>query len=114
EEEISKYYRSYRTSCLNNVSETFKYTYLNKEYHYTLYYYDQAGNLVQTVPPKGVYPLDTTQVRNFLAGSRSEPQHLLKTNYSYNSFNSLIAQHTPDSDTSKFWYDKKGQLRLSQ
>ncbi|RBL89109.1 RHS repeat-associated core domain-containing protein [Chitinophaga flava] len=24
------------------------------EYHYTLYYYDQAGNLVKTIPPKGV------------------------------------------------------------
>lgn len=24
------------------------------EYHYTLYYYDQAGNLVKTVPPAGV------------------------------------------------------------
>ena len=22
-------------------------------YHYTLYYYDQGGNLVQTVPPAG-------------------------------------------------------------
>ncbi|SDF70720.1 RHS repeat-associated core domain-containing protein [Chitinophaga filiformis] len=27
-------------------------------YHYTLYYYDQAGNLVRTVPPEGVHPLD--------------------------------------------------------
>ncbi|WP_423735448.1 RHS repeat-associated core domain-containing protein [Chitinophaga caseinilytica] len=28
-----------------------------QEYHYTLYYYDQAGNLVRTVPPEGVSPL---------------------------------------------------------
>lgn len=27
------------------------------EYHYTLYYYDQAGNLIKTVPPEGVNPL---------------------------------------------------------
>ncbi|SCC64058.1 hypothetical protein GA0116948_1267, partial [Chitinophaga costaii] len=27
-------------------------------YHYTLYYYDQAGNLVRTVPPEGVDLLD--------------------------------------------------------
>jgi hypothetical protein len=27
-------------------------------YHFTLYYYDQAGNLVRTVPPEGVHLLD--------------------------------------------------------
>lgn len=26
-------------------------------YHYTLYYYDQAGNLIRTIPPEGVHPL---------------------------------------------------------
>ncbi|PWV56687.1 RHS repeat-associated core domain-containing protein [Chitinophaga sp. S165] len=31
-------------------------------YHYTLYYYDQAGNLVRTVPPEGVHPLDEVLV----------------------------------------------------
>ncbi|MBN8785275.1 MAG: hypothetical protein J0G98_19605 [Terrimonas ferruginea] len=36
--------------------ETFTASYLPKEYHYTLYYYDQAGNLVKTVPPAGVRP----------------------------------------------------------
>lgn len=28
------------------------------EYHYTLYYYDQSGNLVKTIPPAGVQPVD--------------------------------------------------------
>jgi RHS repeat-associated protein len=27
------------------------------EYHYTLYYYDQSGNLVKTIPPEGVHLL---------------------------------------------------------
>ncbi|WP_341839418.1 hypothetical protein [Chitinophaga caseinilytica] len=27
------------------------------EYHYTLYYYDQSGQLVKTIPPEGVVPL---------------------------------------------------------
>jgi len=31
------------------------------EYHYTLYYYDQSGNLVKTIPPAGVQLLDTAQ-----------------------------------------------------
>src|SRR5690606_13734491 len=51
EEEVSRYLRSARTGCLEGVSEGLEYTYENKEYHHTLYYYDQAGNLVQTVPP---------------------------------------------------------------
>jgi YD repeat-containing protein len=32
------------------------------EYHYTLYYYDQSGNLVKTVPPKGVTYLSDNDI----------------------------------------------------
>ncbi|MCF6406417.1 hypothetical protein L3C95_26210 [Chitinophaga filiformis] len=31
-------------------------------YHYTLYYYDQAGNLLRTIPPEGVVLLDAASV----------------------------------------------------
>lgn len=31
-------------------------------YHYTLYYYDQAGNLLRTIPPEGVTLLDAAAV----------------------------------------------------
>lgn len=37
------------------------------EYHYTLYYYDQSGNLVKTVPPEGVAFLDETQLADLKA-----------------------------------------------
>ncbi|HEU4717042.1 MAG TPA: hypothetical protein VFU15_04385, partial [Bacteroidia bacterium] len=47
----------YRSHCMQAV-ENFTDTYTEKEYHFTLYYYDQAGNLVKTVPPEGVEPLD--------------------------------------------------------
>ena len=30
-------------------------------YHYTLYYYDQADNLIRTVPPEGVHLLPSSQ-----------------------------------------------------
>ncbi|PJJ79983.1 RHS repeat-associated core domain-containing protein [Mucilaginibacter auburnensis] len=33
------------------------------KYHYTLYYYDQADNLVRTVPPEGVKLLDDSQLK---------------------------------------------------
>ncbi|MFY0256543.1 hypothetical protein ACDQ55_21630, partial [Chitinophaga sp. 30R24] len=46
---------SYLNSCMQAASgEVFTMTHALSEYHYTLYYYDQAGNLVKTVPPAGV------------------------------------------------------------
>ncbi len=46
--------QAYVEGAINSVIENFYEFHDNKEYHYTLYYYDRAGNLVQTVPPKGV------------------------------------------------------------
>ena len=43
-----------KSIALGNATETFTADYLSSEHHYTLYYYDQAGSLVQTVPPAGV------------------------------------------------------------
>jgi YD repeat-containing protein len=107
-------YAAYQTRCLSGVSEALRYTYASKEYHYTLYYYDQAGNLAQTVPPEGVKPLTPAQVASFLAGNRTDPPHTLRSRYQYNSLNALVAQHTPDGGESRFFYNEKGQLRLSQ
>jgi RHS repeat-associated protein len=44
----------FSSSCLNNINEIFEVNYSEMEYHYTLYYYDQAGNLTRTVPPMAV------------------------------------------------------------
>lgn len=33
-------------------------------YHYTLYYYDQAGQLIRTIPPEGVVPLTDAEVED--------------------------------------------------
>ena len=114
--EASSFYQSYRTACLGQATETLEYTYTPQEYHYTLYYYDQSGLLVQTVPPEGVKPLTTAQVSNVLSGSTTTPppSHTFKTTYRYNSLNQLTGQHTPDAGQSAFYYDSFGQLRLSQ
>ncbi|HEV7782030.1 MAG TPA: LamG-like jellyroll fold domain-containing protein, partial [Chitinophagaceae bacterium] len=37
------------------------------EYHYTLYYYDQSGNLVKTIPPEGVQLLDNGSIASVQA-----------------------------------------------
>ena len=68
---------------------------------------------MQTVPPKGVHPLTPAQVDSFDIVA-VDPPHTLTTRYQYNSLNQLIWQKTPDAGESQFWYNDKGQLRLSQ
>jgi RHS repeat-associated protein len=64
-EYIKEFMRDYREAyfakCLS-ITPSLLMTGDQKEYHYTLYYYDQSGNLVKTVPPKGVTYLNQTEV----------------------------------------------------
>jgi RHS repeat-associated protein len=113
EEEVTNYYNTFRTNCQQLANERLTYSYVPKEFHYTLYYYDQAGNLVQTVPPQGVKPLTAAQV-NAYPGTKVNPAHELITLYQYNSLNQLLYQKTPDAGESRFWYNDKSQLKLSQ
>jgi len=110
EQQVSAYSNIYRTNCINSAAEQLNYSYAPKEYHYTLYYYDQANNLVQTVPPVGVIPLNDTDANSATPPS---PQHKLITRYQYTSINQLTWQCTPDAGVSEFVYDKKSQLRVS-
>lgn len=56
-EEVKRVYRAeYIKDCAATKGKL-SITHTENEYHYTLYYYDQAGNLVRTVPPEGVEPL---------------------------------------------------------
>ncbi len=77
-------------------------------HHYTLYYYDRAGQLMKTVPPAGVRPLDLTNLQH-----PAYPDHKLVTNYTYNSLGQLVRQHTPDGGDTRFYYNSAGQLRFS-
>ena len=111
--------QKYINKCLEAYRyESFTVTHPKREYHYTLYYYDQAGNLVRTVPPAGVQEIDTTVLKQVLAAraanSELVPAHTLVTDYRYNTLNQVVAQHSPDGGTSKFWYDRLGRLSISQ
>ncbi|MEO5643457.1 MAG: YCF48-related protein, partial [Bacteroidia bacterium] len=102
----------YRQHCLGAV-ENFTATYTDKEYHFTLYYYDQAGNLVKTVPPEGVelLPLDSVGdslqvvIQNDRLNSTHTvfTQHRMATHYEYNSLNQLVRQSMPDQDNMDIW-----------
>jgi RHS repeat-associated protein len=51
--ERKKFRNNYISTCLANQA-SMKLRGTEYEYHYTLYYYDQSGNLVKTIPPAGV------------------------------------------------------------
>ncbi|MES2773902.1 MAG: hypothetical protein V4722_06940, partial [Bacteroidota bacterium] len=136
EEAYAEYVQSARNNFINSWNkkclqvaglETFTVTHEQDEYHYTLYYYDQGGNLVKTVPPAGVRPHfygNLSDPDDFLkkvkisraAGTNSVPNidHTLYTRYLYNSLNQVVIQKTPDAGVSKFYYDALGRLVVSQ
>lgn len=111
---------AYYNRCMQAAQlETFTVTSQVSEYHYTLYYYDQAGSLVKTVPPAGVQAnYDATWLQG-VADARAnnqtvQPVHTLPTNYRYNTLGQLVQQQTPDAGLSSYWYDRLGRLVLSQ
>ncbi|NUY82703.1 hypothetical protein HUK80_17505, partial [Flavobacterium sp. MAH-1] len=117
--------RDYINAAMQTVAEKFDMTYADKEYQYTLYYYDQAGNLIKTVAPQGVKRMsdtsgiDTYRNANTAANHVAEdngllPQHNFDTQYRYNSLNQLVWQKTPDAGESRFAYDALGRIIASQ
>ena len=113
----------YKAKCLGaKYTEQFYAEYQPKEYHYTLYFYDQAGNLVKTLPPAAVKPNFGAAFLDSVATQRDagndymnyRNNQLLATNYRYNTLNQVVEQKTPDAGISRFWYDRLGRLVVSQ
>jgi RHS repeat-associated protein len=123
---------NYIKQGMSTVKENLGMTYSDQEYQYTLYYYDQAGNLTQTVPPEGVKRFSPTEITaknssieyykqshsplavNSTEDSTLLPNHSMKTQYKYNSLNQLVWQQTPDGGITKFAYDALGRIIASQ
>jgi RHS repeat-associated protein len=110
----------YRAKCLQAYKyEKFTVSHTVSEYHYTLYYYDQAGNLVKTIPPAGVMPnYDSVWLESVAAARTAKqvkvPAHALPTQYRYNTLNQVTTQKSPDGGKTDFWYDRLGRLALSR
>ncbi len=124
-----EFINSYLEHALSTPVENFNMLYRDKEYQYTLYYYDQAGNLLQTVPPEGVDRFTEEELEDGglnkaindhrAANTATEnpallPDHELITQYRYNSLNQLVWQETPDGGETRFAYDKLGRIIASQ
>ena len=119
QQEADQLTRQFQEQCvaLKNQQETFTVSYQLGYYHYTLYYYDRAGNLMKTVPPAGVVPLTAAQLAALKPTDRRTwptPAHQLPTTYAYNSLHQLVGQQSPDGGATQFYYNGKGQLRFSQ
>ncbi|MBO9204218.1 MULTISPECIES: DUF6443 domain-containing protein [Niastella] len=121
---IDGFRAAYLEKCLA-ATETFTVNYQPKEYHYTLYYYDRAGNLVKTIPPKGVQPnytksfldgvmAEREKMKNGLSYTERTPDHILDTRYIYNSLDKVVLEKTPDAGISQFWYDQLGRPAAAQ
>ncbi|MFN5442752.1 MAG: YCF48-related protein, partial [Crocinitomicaceae bacterium] len=93
----------YISKCMN-VYENFTMSYVDREHHYTLYYYDNAGNLVRTVPPQGVSlikdPVTLAKIKDdrFKNQRNIFTNHSYATTYKYNSLNQLVSQDVPDNE----------------
>ncbi|MEQ8477232.1 RHS repeat-associated core domain-containing protein [Fulvivirga sp.] len=93
---------AYETNCSPTaVNDDFTLTYNLGYHHYTLYYYDRAGNLMRTVPPVGF-------------NTSNADDHQMVTKYHYNSLGQLVSQESPDGGETQFYYNTIGQLRYSQ
>ncbi|MFT5821470.1 MAG: RHS repeat-associated protein [Crocinitomix sp.] len=105
---------SYNEQCLipSNVNDEFTLGYNISAYHYMLYYYDRAGNLIKTVPPQGVELQDLTSPA--VQNRTTIPNHTHVTDYQYNSLGQMTRSHSPDGGESKFYYDDLSRMRFSQ
>lgn len=99
---------AYETNCAasSNINDVLVAGYTLGYHHYTLFYYDRGGNLVKTVPPKGVDTSSTSRLQH--------PSHDYETTYEYSSRKLLVSKTTPDGGTTNYWYSDLGQLRFSQ
>lgn len=112
---------AFRYHVMNQVREKLWIEYIDMRFGITLYSYDRAGNLIQTVPPEGVKKIDTAtakKIDSLRAANAMIPQaipaHKKATIYEYNTANRPWKEITPDAGTKLLYYDLKGNVLLSQ
>jgi hypothetical protein len=94
---------AYKKHCLSQI-EDFTCDYNSMEYQTTLYYYDNAGNLVRTVPPAGVSVITDVEKLNNVKDDRDNNTQTLFTahdktsTYKFNNLNKQIAENIPDQE----------------
>jgi len=130
-EAYEDYVAEYKSDCAAAFStEMLSYTAPQNNYHYTLFFYDQAGNLARTVAPKGQDAAFVTTNADLARESVVDfstytapgtlspnpfPTHTYETKYSYNSYNQVVNTTNPDqTGATNYWYDRYGRIVASQ
>jgi RHS repeat-associated protein len=89
-----------------------------KQYQYTLYKYNRAGDLIGTVTPNGVADLLTNGTipgnRTDATASTNTEYAPYLTTYQYNSLDQEMYENTPDGGSTIYNYDDKGHIRFSR
>lgn len=98
----------YRSSCLDvsSLNDTFIIGYPIEYTHFTLYYYDRAGSLLKTVPPKGVRLNATNRL--------DVSNHKMVTYYQYNTLGQLVYTKDDDRGERRYAHDDKLRIKMSQ
>ena len=109
----SEFRAAYLANCLPE-GDNLCYQAPYEEHHFTLYYFDQAGSLVQTVPPQGFRPVPNGSFDVHGVHNGDEPEHRMVTQYRFNSLDQVSRQESPDGGVAHFWYNDKSQVVLSQ
>lgn len=97
---------SYRSAC-PFPTELFTAEYELNYYHYTLFYFDASGQLIKSVPPKGV-AIDDGYTR------ADVPGHSFVTEYRYDGLGRLASRKTPDAGEATNFYDDLERMRFTQ
>jgi len=107
-------YRVYTKACLDPIMESLTVTKISAIYHYTLFYYDQSGYLIKTVPPKAVNILTDFTFIDDAPSVFPSHNNALCTYYTYNSLGGKLSKTTSDGGTTKWAYDGLGRPIVSQ
>ena len=128
EEEKVLFFENYETACKSGFNNSsWSYSGGLRSYQFTLFYYDQAGNLVKTVAPEGIEFVDQVNfsaaetiindatLTSSITDTPVDPGHNFKTVYEYNSYNQLVSTTNPDQQgNTVYWYDRAGRIVTSQ
>lgn len=124
EELVSEFEDWYALNKYKHLTEKVVYYFPQKQYQQTLYYYDQAGNLIKTVAPKKVTPNTTNTFLNNVLAYREDPSNApsgfmhvfhAATTYTFNALNQLVEKNSPElSGPIYYHYDNTGRLIASQ
>jgi RHS repeat-associated protein len=117
----AQFQNNYKNACYNSINETFIRKYNGAdEYEYTLFYYDESGNLQRTIAPNGVIPLISVVAP--ITGSPIYPAHSningvdlrYVNDYRYSTYNQPLIEKTIDGGVTKYYYDEVGRIMGSQ